>query len=164
MKKPTIKKPKAFKLDVFEVIGMVDKNYREYYHDIPEEEQKALKASLFTLIRWISGVEGKSEDLQAHYVMTVNEYFNKHFFTLSNHPELLWRLLCLCSYNDKVHRRTWFKGKIAAKNKKEAFLMELYPNHKPDEISLMSKVMSDEDIIQLAMDLGYEDKEVMKIL
>lgn len=165
MKKPTVKKPRAFKLNVIEVLGMIDSNYRDYYQEISEEEQKALNGAMFTLLRWASTVVGSSV-VEQHYVLTANEYYNKHYFTLApNHPELLWLLLCMCSFNGNPVRHQWVATtKRATSNKRIKFLMDLYPENKPDEIELMNKLLSDQDIRDMAIELGWDDATIKKEL
>ena len=87
------------KVQLKEKIQAVDMNIRELWDSIDEENQKSLKSELYILNRYISNVEGQSRDIQAHFVISVNEYFNKYWFLLQKHPKLLWMLLCMCSYD-----------------------------------------------------------------
>ena len=53
-----------------------DRKNRDFFDSLSEEEQK--KFSPYLMIRWGSTVSG-SEDMQAYYLMSVNEKLNKNF-------------------------------------------------------------------------------------
>ena len=88
------------KIELKEKIQAVDQNIRELWDAMDPEQQKSLKSELFILNRYISSAKGEKREIQEHFVLTVNEYFNKHWNTLQKHPKLLWLLLCMCSYGD----------------------------------------------------------------
>ena len=112
------------KVTLQEKLAAIDTNIRELWDELPEDEQKTLKNELFILNRYVSNVAARGKnptyDQQAHYVITVNEYFNKHFFTIAKHPKLQWLLLCMCNYDGKTmffHQWLNFK-KVKTSNKK----------------------------------------------
>ena len=49
------------------------------------------------------------------------------------------------------------------KNKISEFLYQLYPNCKPEDIELMIKLNSNEELKALAYDYGYDDKTIKDI-
>ena len=115
--------------------------------------------------RYVSNVKSNNRNHQEHFVLTVNEYFNKHWNTLQKHPKLLWRLLCMCSLKDsKVHYHEWIGNKKkTGSNKKIKFLEKLYPSKKQDELELLSQLMSDSDCKKLAEQHGYEDSVIKQL-
>ena len=55
------------------------------------------------------------------------------------------------------------KGK-GKKSKVDELLSEAYPNAKLDEKELLKEIMTKDDIRNLAIDLGWEDKEIKLLL
>ena len=150
------------KVELKEKIQAVDQNIRELWDALDEDNQKLLRKEFFILNRYISSVKSRSREEQEHYVITVNEYYNKNWNTLQAHPKLLWMLLCLCSYNgEKTFYHEWIGLKIE-KNKKVQLLELLYPQRKRDELILLSKINTDTDLRKLARQHGLDKSEIDK--
>lgn len=156
------------KIELKEKLSAVDQNIRELWDAMDAEQQKSLKSEFFILNRYISNVQGQSREIQEHFVLTVNEYFNKNWNQLQKHPKLLWLLLCMCSYNgERVFFHQWLGNKkkdASNNNKRTRFLAELYPNKKMDEIELMSMLATDKDIKTLARKYGMDEATIAKKL
>jgi hypothetical protein len=156
------------KVELKEKIQAVDQNVRELWDAMTPEQQKALKGEFFILNRYISNVKSNNKEAQQHYILTVNEYYNKNWNGIQKHPKLLWLLLCMCSYDGSTsffhewiaHKKT---GSIVS-NKRAKLLEEIYPLKKYDEIDLLSRLSTDKEVLQLAVDHGYEESEVKKRL
>lgn len=156
------------KLDLFkDTIPAVDSGLKELWDAIDDEQRKNLKKDFFILNRWISHPQDRNSNVQEHYLETVNEFFNKHWFTLQDHPKLLWQLLCMCSHpSKKLFKKEYIKliRKVEGSSKKQKFLLDCYPNAKFDEIELLSKLMSDQDVKQMAINMGLDDKQIKERL
>ena len=139
------------KVELSEKILAVDQNIRELWDAMDADNQKSLKNEFFILNRYISSAgfpknhyqKGKkpTREEQEHFVLTVNEYFNKNWNLLQKHPKLLWLLLCMCSYDGQTqffHEWIGHKKKTGSNSKKTKFLQEIYPNKKLDEIDRKS--------------------------
>jgi hypothetical protein len=153
------------KIELKDKLAAVDLGAKNLWDDITDDQRKSLKSELFILNRYISNVKGQSRELQEHFVLTVNEFFNKHWNTLQKHPKLQWQLLCMCSHESrKIFFHEWigFKRK-KADTKRLKFLLELYPSKKQDELELLSELMTLKEIKDLARQHGYEDKEIEKL-
>lgn len=166
--KPT--KPKApvdynSKLYIGNELAALDRKDRGYLDSMTEEEQK--KFSPFLMIRWGATVEGPA-DLQAYYLVSVNERLNKHFFDISasQHKKLQWLLATTVSPGMGKHKHPWLaaKKKDSANNKAEKFLASLYPAMKPDEIRLLAQINDKDDLKRLAKEHGLEDKQIKDLL
>jgi len=157
------------KIELKEKIAFVDMGLKVAWDEMTEDQRKALTKELFILNRYISSVKTNNKDVQEHYLLAVNELYNKGWNTLQkNHPKLLWMLLCMCSYDGST---TFFHEWIGAKktggdvnNKRAKILEQLYPNKKFDEIELMASLMTDKDLKELAKDYGWEDTDINKSL
>jgi hypothetical protein len=154
------------KIELKEKLSAVDQNVREFWDAMDADQQKSLKSEYFILNRYVSSVQGQKQDIQEHFVLTVNEYFNKNWNLLQKHPKLMWLLLCMCSYNgDKVFWHEWIgHKKKAGNNKRTKFLEELYPNKKRDEIELLSKISTDKEVKDLARKYGMDEATIAKKL
>lgn len=155
------------KIELKEKLSAVDQNVRELWDAMDAEQQKALKQEFFILNRYISNVQGQKREVQEHFVLTVNEYFNKNWNLLQKHPKLLWQLLCMCSYNgNTVFFHQWLGNKKKTGNggKKLKFLTELFPNRKMDELEMLADMSTDKEIKELAKKHGMDDATIAKKL
>ena len=153
------------KLDIANEMRAFDGKDREFYDSLTDEEKK--KFAPFLMIRWGASVEGGA-DLQAYYLMSVNERLNKHFFDVSGtqHKKLQWLLATTVSPGMGTHRHTWLaaKKREGGNNKAEKFLRELYPHAKTDDIALMARLNDKKDLKELACAHGWDDKRIKEYL
>ena len=155
------------KIELKEKIQAVDQNIREMWDAMDPEQQKSLKSEFFILNRYISSAKTSNSEIQQHFVLTVNEYFNKHWNVLQKHPKLLWLLLCMCNYDGKTnfyHEWIGFKRKASSNSKKVKFLLEVYPTKKVDECELLADLMNDKEFKEFAKMYGMEDTDINKII
>ena len=155
------------KIELKEKIAFVDMNVRAAWDEMTSDQQKSLKSEYFILNRYISSARDNNRDIQEHFVLTVNEYFNKNWNDLQKHPKLLWLLLCMCSYNgEKTFYHEWIghKKKTGTGGKKLKFLEEIYPNRKRDELELLASLSTDKDIKTLARKYGLDEATIAKKL
>ena len=155
------------KVELKEKLAAVDQNVRELWDAMDADQQKALKSEFFILNRYVSNVQGQKREIQEHFVLTVNEFFNKNWNTLQKHPKLLWQLLCMCSYNGNTvffHQWLGHKKKTGNGGKKVNFLEEIYPTHKIDELELMAEMSTDKDLKELGRKYGMDEATLAKKL
>jgi hypothetical protein len=151
----------AKKLELKEAMATVDLNAKSMWDDLDEDQQKKLKGELWILNRYISNVKTSNREQMEHFVLAVNEYFNKNWFILQKHPKLLWQLLCMCNYNgEKIFYHEWIGLGKKSSNKRIKLLESVYPNRKYDEIETLLKVSTDDEIKDLARDCGWTEKEL----
>jgi len=153
------------KIELKDKLAAVDLGAKNLWDDIDDDQRKNLKQEFFILNRYISNVKGQSREIQEHFVLTVNEYFNKHWNTLQKHPKLLWQLLCMCSHESrKIFFHEWigFKKK-KGDSKRIKFLEEKFPHLKEDELELLVEMTELSDLKQLAEDYGYSKQEIAKL-
>ncbi len=153
------------KIELKEKLAAVDMNIKSLWNEIDDDQRKSLKSELYILNRYVSNVKTSNREIQEHYVLAVNEYFNKHWNTLQKHPQLLWQLLCMCGHESKkifYHEWVGFKRKKTA-NKVAKFLSEIYPNMKDDELDLLSVLNTEADCKKLARDQGFDEKQIEKL-
>ena len=154
------------KVELKEKLAAVDSNIKELWDAMDDDNRKSLKQEFFILNRYISSVKTNNRDVQEHFVLAVNEYFNKYWNDLQKHPKLMWQLLCMCSHESRnifFHEWIGFKKKDSSTSKVTKFLEEIYPDKKVDELELLAKLVSKKELKDLARDLGYEEKEIAKL-
>ena len=140
-------------------MAAVDKKDRGFYKRLNDEQKKAFSA--WMMMRYCSSVQGRDA---ANYIYLTNELVNFQFMEVSKHPELQWLLLSACG-TGKIQFHPYLKPPNAKKkkNKISEFLYQLYPNCKPEDIELMIKLNSNEELKALAYDYGYDDKTIKDI-
>ena len=151
------------KLNIGYEMTQLDRKNRDFYDELTPEERK--KFSNFLMIRWGSSVQADG-DIQAYYVMSCNENLNVNFFELSQHPKLQWLSATTVSPGIGTFRHQWIapKKKEGADNKTSKMLREIYPHLKEDEIDILRRLNSKDDIKQLARDHGWTDERIKKEL
>lgn len=128
--------------DLFEALAAIDKKDYGYYEKLNEEQRK--KFIPFMLLHWVSAIKA-NEGLSRYYVMSTNEYANKHLFNehVMKHPKLQWLMLCAASPGLGKQFHQWIphissnvsklKAKAKVKDIKE-YYAKIYP--KTDDESL----------------------------
>jgi hypothetical protein len=150
-------------IDLFnDMMPAIDLGIIELWDASDENGQKDIKGDLWNLNRYVSSVKG-SRDKQELAVFKVNEYYNKNWAVLgSNHPKLQWQLLCISGNTGKKEFHPWIKleRKADSSSKAVQFLMKLYPNKKLDEVELIARISTKEEIKQLAKEHGYDKIDI----
>lgn len=151
------KKKKESTLSLQQELPAMDFRNREFYSNLSEEHKKEI--SIWVLMRFMSSSQGDPE----HHIMMVNDLVNNNFNSLSNHPELQWKLLALCGTNKKQFHPWIAPPKGAKKNRIEEALISIFPLLKDDDLDLVQKLNSQEDLEQFFKDNGYDDKSVKEL-
>jgi hypothetical protein len=152
-------------VDLFkDMIPAVDLGMKELWDVVNDEGRKEIKGDLWNLNRYISNVKTSDRELKEHYILAVNEYYNKNWNDLQKeHTKLAWQSLCVCAHESKkAHFHEWIPLKKEA-NKKEKFLAELFPNMKMSDIETLAAVTTDKEIKEYAKDLGWDKKQIAEI-
>lgn len=148
-------------VDLFkDMIPAIDLGVKELWDAVTDDGRKEIKGDFWNLNRYISSVNSSNRELQEHYLLAVNEFYNKNWNDIQKHPKLVWQTLCVCSHESKKkHFHEWIPLK-KEKNKKEEFLAEQFPNMKRDDIETLAAITTDKEIKQYCTDLGWDKKEI----
>lgn len=148
-------------IDLFkEMIPAADLGMKDLWDAATDEGRKEIKGDFWNLNRYISSVKSNDRELQEHFVLTVNEFYNKNWTDIQKHPKLVWQTICLCSHETK---KTFFHEWIPLKkekNKKEEFLAELFPNMKRADVETLAAITTDKEIKQYCEGLGWDKKTI----
>jgi hypothetical protein len=152
------------KLSIKDETAAIDLGARDLWDNFTEEQRKQI--SFYLLNRYASSIKTTDREAQELAIFKTNEYFNKHFFSLSKHPKLLWYLICMTGNAEKkIYFHEWigFKKKDGD-NKIIKVLEQLFPYLKDDELELMASITDKRDIKEYARELGMSDDEIKKLL
>lgn len=151
-------------VDLFkDMIPSIDMGVKELWDAVSDEGKKEIKGDFWNLMRYISNVKSNNRELQEHYLLTVNEYYNKNWNEIQSHPKLVWLTLCLCSHESKKAQfHEWIPLK-REKDKKIDFLADLFPNMKMADLETLSAISTDKEIKRYCEDLGWDKSQIAKI-
>lgn len=151
-------------IDLFkDMIPAVDAGLKELWDAATEDGRKEIKGDLWNLNRYISSVKSSKRELQEHFVLTVNEFYNKNWAAISKHPKLQWQTLCMCAHESKKSQfHEWIPLK-KEQNKKVLFLAELFPNMKMADVETLAAVTTDKEIKVYCEGLGWDKKAISAI-
>ena len=149
---------KDYKLDIFQVLRKIDSKDRKFFDSLSEDELKGFLP--FLIMRWMSGT---SDPMQ---VYMLNELVNPYVFSFSDNKELLYYLLTTVSDDKRIKRYSWIKGPTA--NKKSSMpealsVIKEYFGYNNKEAEDALNILSDEDIIDYASQLGKQKEEISKL-
>lgn len=145
------------KVDIFKLLGAIDKKDKNFYKNLSEDEKKSVAPTV--VMRWLSGVTDKS-GLSEYYTVMTNEIVNIGFWDLYKHPHLQYLLMTLVGCGNKQGHQ-WIAGpkKIKSRKVDELFRMK-YPNINDVELDLLWRINTNDSVRQLAEDFGYDEKDV----
>jgi len=147
---------KKHKLDIFQVLNKLSTKDRAYYKSLSEDEQKALAP--LVVMRWLSGTR------DARQILFLNELVNPFVFSMANHKELLVNLMTVSS-SGRSQKYFWNK----AKSKKSSGASNTvnvicdYFGYSTSEAADVLPLLSDEDVIQFAEELGVQPDTIKAI-
>lgn len=130
-----------------------DHKNRAFYDELTADERK--KFSPYLMIRWGSSVQG-SADLQEYYLLSTNKRLNHKFFSINTarHKKMQWLLATTVSPDMGTHRHTWIPPRKKETNPLRKRIAELFPHLRADEVDVMAKINTKEDIDNYERDLG----------
>ena len=140
-------------VDLFkDMIPAVDMGLPELWGAATEDGRKEIKGDLWNLNRYISSVKTNNRELQEHYVLTVNEFYNKNWNEISKHPKLQWMTLCAAGLGKKQFHK-WIpqlRERVADLREKatvsevKEFYKKIYKNIDDDTLNELSVLYTDQ--------------------
>jgi hypothetical protein len=148
------------KLNINNEMAQLDRKNRGFYDELTDEEKK--KFSLYLMLRWSSQVQADNA-IQAYYVMSCNENLNSNYFDISKHPKLQWLCATTVSPGIGTFKHQWIANKkknAGYESKHLKVLAQIFPSLKRDELEMLAKLNSKDDIKQMAKEHGWDDKRI----
>jgi len=143
------------KLDIFDVLNAISTKDVHFFSKLSPEEQKSIQP--FVLQRWLTG---GYDPLQT---ILINEVVNPYVFEFYQHPQLMWMLMTICT-SGKPTRYRWIRAqqqKYAHPNTLE--VIKQFFSYSTKEANDALPLLSDDDIINYAEQLGYQTDEIKAI-
>lgn len=145
------------KIPLKTLLESIDLNQKDFYNQLTDEQKKAF--SPWLAMRFASSCQQYPE----HYLLMVNEIINKDFSSFKNHPELVWKLLCLCGVGSKTYHPWIAPSGRKTKNVLRDNLKEDLSQLNSDELDLLLEVNNNETLQQYFRDKGYQDDQIKEI-
>lgn len=148
-------------LAIHNEMAAFDRKDYGYYDRLDDDQKKQF--SPYILMRWGSTVEG-NDDISKYYAVAVNEFVNGDFWSLNKHKKLQWLICCTASPGIGKQKHYWLgANKRESSNPFKKYLMEYYPNMKLDEIDLILKTHSIEELKDWLRRCGLDEKTLKQL-
>lgn len=146
----------AYKLDIFGLLADISSaRAGDIYAGLSDDEKKGFAP--LVVMRWLSGTSDERQ------IMMLNEFVNPAVFTLGKHPHLLMLLLQTC--NTKTTKRyQWLGIKSKKKNAEALRVVGEYFEMSQREVKLLSPFPTNEEVLQMAEELGYQKDDLAKLV
>ena len=144
------------KYDIFAVLGNLNNKNHSFYKEMSTEEQKAIAP--LVVMRWMTGTKS------ARQVYFINELVNPYVFPLAAHKELIIKLMTICAPG-KFQKYNWIKplNKKSSSTPLSVDVIREYFQYSTREAQDSIPLLSNEDIIDYAEQLGYQTDELTKL-
>lgn len=147
-----IKKTASRKLDLFKFLKDLSLKKKDCYMSLPDDEKK--EVSPYVIARFLSG----TNDMRQVYFL--NEIVNPYTFSLQKHKELLTMLMTICTPG-RVVRYNWLKqAKKTSTTPKLNGLVREYFGYNSSDAGDAIPLLSNEDLLSYAEQLGYQKQDI----
>lgn len=141
--------------DLFEGLAKISKKNYTWYSELSDSGKKS--AAPVVIARWMTGTSDAAQ------LVRINTFVNPYLFSLGQEKGLLFKLMSAASTGRNV-RYNWIKApgaKTSVKLKIEA--IKQYYEVSGREAVIYLKNISNDDIIEMAEDLGWDKSEITSL-
>jgi len=145
------------KLDLFKTLGNISKKNIDYFKTLSDEEKKDFIP--FVVARWLSGTSNPRQ------IYFLNVVVNPFTFVLGQqHKELLYYLMTACA-TGKSQKYFWNKlpSKTTTAKPNAVRVVADYFDYSMRHAVEAIKVLTVDDVLRYAGDLGRQPEEIAKI-
>lgn len=143
------------KVDIFGLLDKLSLGDKDVLSSYTEEEQKTI--SPLVIMRWLSCTSDPRQ------IVFLNALVNHQIFAIPKHPGLLFKLMACCTNKQKT-RYTWLGQKKTGGTKKLSVqVIQTYYNYSSREAVQYLKILTKEDLIGMAEQLGWDKSELTKL-
>lgn len=144
-----------FSLDIFGLLAKINSpNSGDIYSNLSDDEKKGFAP--LVVMRWLSGTKDQRQ------IIALNTFANKFIFPLAKHPHLQMQLLQACSSKTNG-RGSWLGIKGGTKTNLRNEVLADYFDYSINEIRAMTVFPTDEEIVMMAEELGWQRDEITKL-
>lgn len=147
---------KERRINIFDVLKHIDMKDYNFYDNLPEEVQKDYQP--LVIMKWLAGTK------DARQIVFLNELVNTGVFTAHTHKGLLHKLMCVCT-TGSAKRYFWNKTKPkngASMPKTVDVISRSYGYSSKEAVDALP-LLTKEDILELANELGLQKEEITKL-
>lgn len=138
------------RFDIFNVLERINSGDTQFIERFSGEDLKGFQP--YVVMLWLRGAIDNNE----YHVYLTNELCNEYVFSLGNHPKLLYKLFCAANGFGDGTRYKFIKPKQRKSQSKEIDLLCEYYNFSPKQAEDALPLLTEDDIIDIANELGYE--------
>jgi hypothetical protein len=153
----TMEKPKH-KLDIFDTLASIDNRKFEFLNNKPDEIKKEFAPVV--VLRWASSVTGPMAPM---VLCMINEYANKDFFEIADHPDLQYRLMAATGLGRPL-RHQWIPGTSRKKRSKTKEFLGEWLVAKPDEIDLIFDKFTEGEFVEFVNGCGLSPEDTKETI
>lgn len=147
--------PAKRNLDIFGVLNNIRKHNIDFFDTLNEQQVKEFQP--FVIMRWLAGSTNPNE------INLLNEIVNSAVFTFgASDKKLLYYLLSI-SMIDSSARNKFIKPSQRTTATEEVKLLQQYYHYSAREAREAAGVLSTDELLELAEDLGYEKDQLKKL-
>lgn len=143
--------------NIFNILDKITDGDFDYIDSLTEQELKSFEPYVTQL--WLRGAVQNN----AVHVYLTNQVVNKYTFFFSKHPKLLYKLMCAAN-GGFDHTKYRFIKRPKKKQSKSIKLLCDYYNYSPRRAVEALSLLDDNQLIEIAYSMGYDDKEVKAVL
>lgn len=141
------------KLSIFDVLNQINNKNFNYLDTLSDDMRKQF--SPYVVHQWLTCTDNPEQYmLLAHYV-------NENILALSNHPELLYKLLCTTSCGSRTRYNWMYKKKESSL---PITIISEYLKCSKRVAKMHLPSFNHDDIVKMAKKLGYQDADIKKLL
>lgn len=152
----------AYKLDIFETLGAMDRRKFDFYGELDAEQKKGFAPPV--ALRWLSSIP--NGEMAPVYIMLTNDRANINFYDIHDHPELQYKLMASCGLG-RTQRHQWIplSGKKQKNDVVLEFLAKFFPEANVNELNLLLNQFTGDSFEEFVLNSGSSPdraKEVLK--
>lgn len=164
------------KLDLNQLLDHITRKDADYFTSLPEEVRKEFAPKV--IMRWLTcptsfgKLDASGESMQQVYF--VNALVNPFVFSLYKHPELLYKLMTLCTSGKsrQSHSKdgrlfsnyTYIKtGTTISRPLATRVVMDFLKYSSKDAVEAL-KILKEDDVIDMAEQLGWQKDDMTKLV
>ncbi|MCK5019464.1 MAG: hypothetical protein KAS32_20565 [Candidatus Peribacteraceae bacterium] len=145
-----------YKVDIHKVLRNISKGDMSFIDNMSDNDVKSV--SPIVLQMWILGA---NSNVEGRAVLT-DLYVNSYAFSLSNHPRLLLKLLCVANNFGEIPRFGFVKQGKSDSNYM-VNLVQQYYNLSTEHAEEDLRVLTEKDLRQIGLELGLDKDELKKL-
>lgn len=145
-------------ITIFTLLNEIENQNYRFFDTLSKEQQQILFKPVVVLM-WLVSSYGSREQL-----LMLDDLVNRYLFVFSQHPKLLYLLMCVCGDKQKKKWNFVKRDVKHQKHKETLQVIEIYYNCSPREAVAYLPLLQIEDIKEMCVALGFEPAQIKGIV